>query len=118
MALLELDRINTPELPAPWQLSRGTDWRKRLLIHEPNTTVSAISPLWVYEARLYQDYEPVSNIAIACNYINDGIELNISKVDTAELSARTYDIEISATDLANITGKLLFGKVTAQGRKA
>lgn len=117
MALLELDRVTPGELPSPWEIYRGADWRKRLLILDPADNTPAVSGIWTFEAKLWQDYEPVSNIAIATAYINDGLELSINKVDTSELSARTYDIEIWATDLAGKTGKLVFGKAVAQGRR-
>lgn len=117
MALLELDRVTPGELPSPWQIWRGSDWRKRLLILDPADDTPAVSPTWTFEARLWQDYEPVSNIAIATSYINGGLELSIDKVNTAELSARSYDIELWATDLAGTTGKLILGKAVAQGRR-
>lgn len=117
MALLELDRIDAGELPIPWRIWRGADWRKRLLILDPADNTPAVLPTWSYFAMLYDDYEPVTNAPILTSYINDGLELAIDKTDTAELSARSYDIEIWATDAAGTTGKLIFGKAVAQGRR-
>ncbi len=116
MALLELDRVIPGELPSPWQIWRGADWRKRLGIYEPGTTIPAVSPTWIFEAKLWQDYEPVSNVALAANYINDGLELSISKIDTEELSARSYDFELWATG-GGKTGRLVFGQIVAKGRR-
>lgn len=80
--------------------------------------LSVLSPTWNFQAKLWQDYDPASEVSLTVSYLDGGLELYLSKAVTATLNARTYDFEVLATDpVTGVAGKLLLGKVVALGRR-